>query len=316
MQGTTTETEVFASMRIGKHILPPTCTCDSHEAINQTTAEPMEPPTDDGCSSQIIRWEYVRKFWKVGRFEDPEFGVSLGIGWRLDKNDKRDCFEITLTRDDKTVAYVLIELLDDTFALRGMNVYEEFRGKGLAGVLTALWLKLCAELNCPPSTKKIDKPVISLMLQKFGFKPHNETTSVHVSTKPGVHGEVVCWSANLQQLRSQFSKRYLKTQNMVVLDEKPENTRQVWVNTLYVPPSMEVLADHVENVLQRKTLFFYTTRNGNDFGQFVSEQLAHLPAFHARRQTALLEKSRYCNDMPENAAQSELGGKLMHGEVI
>ena len=53
------------------------------------------------------------------------------------------------------------------------------------------------------------------MLQKFDFVPCSTKTEVEVGAEAGDQGEVVLWSADAVQLRATFSKRYLKTQNMV-----------------------------------------------------------------------------------------------------
>lgn len=237
-------------------------------------------------SSPLIAWNKIKKFWMVGTFENPRAELTLGIGWRLDKNSTTDCLEVMLTRGDKTMGYVLVELLGGTLALRGMTVYDELRGKGLASLLIALWLKLCVELKLPAATKKIDKPVISLMLQKFGFVPCSTKTEVEVGAEAGAQGEVVLWSADAVQLRATFSKRYLKTQNMVIADECPENSRTVWVNTAYSAPSMEILQQHLDTALQNRLLCFYSTRTGEGFAEFIQAQVAHLPAFHAKRSSS------------------------------
>merc|ERR1711948_198995 len=145
------------------------------------------------------------------------------------------------------------------------------------------WLRTCTELEVQPSTKKIDKPIISLMLQKFGFSPSNTNTEIEVSAEAGQNGEVVLWSADSVKLRSTFSKRYLKTQNMVVAPERPERTKAVCVNTTYVAPAAETMWDHVNAAMHGKVLCFYATRSGEGFAHFVASQIAHLPAFHARR---------------------------------
>merc|ERR1712139_74058 len=149
------------------------------------------------------------------------------------------------------------------------------RGKGLASVLMALWLQLCMELELTPATKRIDKPVISLMLHKFGFSAANTNTSMEVSSEHGENGEVILWSPDPVQLRSTFSKRYLKAQNMVVASERPAKSQTVCVNTAYDPPHMEVIRQHIDSALKGKELHFYTDRDGQGLAKFLLAQIAH-----------------------------------------
>merc|ERR1712059_221568 len=104
---------------------------------------------------------------------------------------------------------------------------------------------------------------------------------VEVGTEPGAQGEVVLWSADEKQLRSQFSKRYLKTQNMVIASERPAQSRTVYVNTSYAPPATVILRQHIDAALQGRLLCLYSTKDGQCLPDFVETQLAQLPAFHA-----------------------------------
>lgn len=243
----------------------------------------LEKERQTSDASPEVSWEPVRKFWRIGHFADLTNGLWFGLGWRLDKNQATNCFELTLTKEDRTIAYMLVEVAHKAFALRGINVYDNYRGLGLSSLLVATWLKLCWLLGVSPSTKKIDKPVISLVLQKFGFQACNRNTTLEVRAESGENGEVVLWSADLVKLRSTFAKRYLKAQNMLIIEEKPERSRTVSVNTIYELNDWNAAREQVANVLEGKELRFYTAPSGHGLQHFLEMQIERLPAFLARR---------------------------------
>merc|ERR1712151_495738 len=101
-------------------------------------------------------------------------------------------------------------------ALRGMSVSEHFRGQGLSFKFIAIWLELCALLDAGVATNRIDKPIVSLVLQKFGFEAVNTGTEVEVDVERGPKGELVVWGADAHKMKSQFSKRKLREQHTLL----------------------------------------------------------------------------------------------------
>ena len=65
-------------------------------------------------------------------------------------------------------------------ALMGLQVQPSLRGRGLGTIFVAIWLRLCTHLHMTPTTKTIDKPLISLLLQKFNFVPAKRTCEIEV----------------------------------------------------------------------------------------------------------------------------------------
>merc|ERR1711924_411914 len=165
----------------------------------------------------------------------------------------------------------------------GLFVSEELRGKRLAGSLAAIWLKLCFELERTPSTKKMDKPLISLVLQQFDFTPVNLNTEVSISAEWGEKNEIVLWSPDMEKLRSTFSKRYLKTQHMAITSERPAASRTVYVNTSYEAPPWEALSKRVDETLDGKELCLYERPEGGGIRMFLEAQLSQLSSFRISR---------------------------------
>jgi len=126
--------------------------------------------------------------------------------------------------------------------LRGMWIQEAVRGKGYSTLFLAIWLRLCVETGVAvPNTSRINKPLLALSLQKFGFTPiraaaaadddvvdgrhradDGRVLAVNVSDTAGTEGSVlVCASKRSQgdQLRAGFSATELRSQRLVIVDE-------------------------------------------------------------------------------------------------
>merc|ERR1711879_84369 len=67
----------------------------------------------------------------VGHFNDPSSGLHFDVAVRPDKNPDSNCFVLLFTRNKKTDAMgqVLVEIIDESFVLRGMRVSESLRGQ-------------------------------------------------------------------------------------------------------------------------------------------------------------------------------------------
>ena len=142
--------------------------------------------------------------------------LSFDIAFQEDRNPPLTGFSLLFTSQDKrrrTRAYILIEsssgenweTIDEfvegrdhlpasrkrpgykaeaqttTWWLRGMHVDTDLRGRGLSRILLSTWLLLCWKAGAFPATRRINKPLLSLALERdFLFKPINEGTAVRV----------------------------------------------------------------------------------------------------------------------------------------
>eukprot|EP00750_Incisomonas_marina_P026884 INCI596.1.p1 GENE.INCI596.1~~INCI596.1.p1 ORF type:complete len:527 (+),score=97.27 INCI596.1:201-1583(+) len=77
--------------------------------------------------------------------------------------DRTTANEVTPSGENKTEAPGLTSC-----ALMGLRIAEDARNKGLAKQLVVLWLTLCQKLGLNPATRRMDKPVICLVLQRLG----------------------------------------------------------------------------------------------------------------------------------------------------
>jgi hypothetical protein len=117
-------------------------------------------------------------------------------------------------------------------SLLGMYIDETQRGKGLASICMAIWLQLCLRAKAQPRTEKINKPLLSLVLCKFGFLPQEGGIKVEISPlssikeKPpsypsGWVPKLAMYSKDLKPLDGSFGKRELRTQQMMITREPP-----------------------------------------------------------------------------------------------
>ncbi len=162
--------------------------------------------------------------------------------------------------------------------LRGMHVNEGERGAGLAKMFLATWLYLCYEKfgMFRVATRKIDKPVLAMLLQKFYFvSPHGrklsdgKTKAFACACKKGGWLEIEVdrgqqqrelaaeeagsggagcgagasdykgirvWAADQGKLHTVFSKAFQKTQSIEFLSDKPARSTTVLVETCFFLP--------------------------------------------------------------------------------
>merc|ERR1719198_1865035 len=97
----------------------------------------------------------------------------------------------------------------------------------------------------------MDKPVISLVLQKFGLVPAVPDAAVVevASGADAAGGEVVLWSENRRWLESTFSKRYLRDQRMVIAKARPAVSRPAYVGCPLVPGELGAVRARVQAAL-------------------------------------------------------------------
>ena len=198
----------------------------------------------------------------AGWIKDEKNGQTYDIVLCRDKSTKMDGVTILLTTGNgdrirgKKVGYLLTSIENDGhLTLRGLHIAEHFRGCGLSKLLISTWLLLCYKLNIcrQPMTKRMDKPLISLVLSSsFGFTPENKQFPVHVGAplSKDEKGRSRLWSTNNNRLRSIFSKNVCKTQKIEIVNTKPTESRLTYVRTIFRPPlNLSIQVDEMLNTI-------------------------------------------------------------------
>merc|ERR1719341_2687701 len=138
---------------------------------------------------------------------------------------------------------------------RGMQVAQNFRGRGLSQTFLAILIDLSfRSVGAAPGTMRMDKPLLSLALQKFGFRPCQNHLQVEVDPASDASGRIVLWAQDLWKLRSApgFSKRALKSQCLAVVESKPDGSRPAYVNTAFEHEEPVALQAKVRSMLDGK----------------------------------------------------------------
>jgi hypothetical protein len=108
-------------------------------------------------------------------------------------------------------------------AFRGMWINEDLRGNGLSKIFLAIWLRVCLVAGFSPHTHRIDKPLLSLVLHRFGFVPTSRACELEVSSGgPEDGGRLHLWSPHGKDLQGVFSKRTLRDQHLVIATTRPD----------------------------------------------------------------------------------------------
>jgi len=146
-------------------------------------------------------------------------------------------------------------------SLLGLYITEDQRGKGLANIFIAVWLQLCVRTNTLPRSEKINKPLLSLVLSKFGFQPDEDSSGVDVEVSPISHvnimpeeGRLSGWkpvfavySPSLQPLDGSFGERDLRVQKMAISRVPPNPRGKVTrVKTTFTHPITQLALRDLE----------------------------------------------------------------------
>lgn len=146
-------------------------------------------------------------------------------------------------------------------ALRGMFVGETSRGKGYSKLFLAIWMRLCLEARVVPSTTRINKPLLALTLQRFGFSPIPNTSTLDekpnkkclvVQVSVGVGGHVSLYSELFRdQLVAGFTATEMSSQRLVIANEPNELCgKEVHIRTRFeFPTGLKGLEDVTELLL-------------------------------------------------------------------
>ncbi len=239
-----------------------------------------------------------KKVWKLGSMDfNTKVGEAdrqgFGIVLKLPKEQRKDrgvvikhiiknsdvktanaggtsdkiSLQLLFVRHKKTIGFIHMDVHQEECALWGIRVDEKRRGEGLSKIFVGIWILLCLRLNLRPKALKIDKPLISLVLQSFGFLPTSTKNAMYVIIDKNVSPQcqkLRIWHENGAKLHSRFSLCYLKTQNMELVDELPSNVdekgnatfakKKVYTNTGFeCPPDLDALKLAAKHVLQTRS---------------------------------------------------------------
>jgi predicted GNAT family acetyltransferase len=177
------------------------------------------------------------KVWyKLGHVEyGNEIGSDLIFGIQNHRNPTDNGVSLVFYEATGTkIGYMLIRnqlnqqiLFSDII---GMYIQEEHRGRGIAKVCIAIWLQLCLICRAFPRSEKINKPLLSLILSKFGFKPNDGGVDIEISpisntkvdlTKLNWRPNFAIYSKSISPNDGTFGDRELVTQRMVVVNTPP-----------------------------------------------------------------------------------------------
>jgi pentatricopeptide repeat protein len=159
-------------------------------------------------------------------------------------------------------------------SLLGLRVEPAFRNQGWGKVLIALWIHCCLEAGIVPTTGKIHKPLIALLLEHhFGFVGAGGvvcqaapayaaghaavavvTTEEIPPTKANDDDKIVLFSDTVKSLEGMFSPWDLYTQRILLSDRPILNGRSIRVGATWARrEGMEqttVLRAKVDGILQ------------------------------------------------------------------
>lgn len=196
---------------------------------------------------------------------------DIEVSLQPDKNPSYDCIKLVLSSDEQEssssgehrlvkMGYMLLEqrpatasdlvmgnghLYGPSLSLRGMAVSERLRGQGLGTIFFAVWLRVCLETGIVPRANRINKPLLSLLLKRFGFEPHEGGVEVELSPAEEGGGAMVLYSSKgASKLKGWFNPVDLKMQNIRIASTRPAGpSTVVSVQTSFNPPPDKVALD-------------------------------------------------------------------------
>ena len=211
---------------------------------------------------------YSPKRSLVGQLLHGEERRVIDVVLVHDKNETIDGLDLVLMDGRKKIGFMLLEFTAGKgLIMRGMKVNDSFKRRGLSYLFLSVWVLLSQKLgDYRLETKPIDKPLIAMVLQKFGFFPSHRKDVIKVGGKSS--GEILIWSENTKRLKSTFSKSYLKTQGMRIADTEPLNSACAYVSTEYVVsktdqgyrPGIEALKHKAKGIIGESNYWFFSAR--------------------------------------------------------
>ena len=86
-------------------------------------------------------------------------------------------------REAAVMGLLLLEKRSSGSNFLGMQISEQYRGRGLSTVFVAIWVSLCLIAGVPAHTGTIDKPVLAHVLTSLGFKAQGGVPASLTSAK-------------------------------------------------------------------------------------------------------------------------------------
>lgn len=206
-------------------------------------------------------------WWEVAKYRCGT-NLEISVGIQPHRNPKQNGFSLVFYRGDEMklgkVGRILLKSSAAPFtnfhysSIIGMEVNKELRGEGLSKVLIAIWLHICLYTKAAfPRAAKMNKPLIALVLSKFGFVPDDGGTRcvlIRLENDAKDHNpRFGLYSAQRKSLDGAFSHRVLRTQNIKLLGSPP-NSRgaDVVIKTTFSHPYKPPDDERNDDELQRE----------------------------------------------------------------
>ncbi len=145
-------------------------------------------------------------------------------------------------------------------SLVGMEVSKTRRGEGLSKIFIAVWLHICLKTNTYPRAAVMNKPLISCVLMGFNFVPQNGGSRVGLIRLNNMNSiqrdndentpQIALYSPSGKSLQGLFSQRYLRVQNIAILDHPPSPASGRSGTIIYVKTGFEHPIAILENAVE------------------------------------------------------------------
>ena len=179
-------------------------------------------------------------WWEIAKYSCGQRAMYVGI--QPHRNPKLNGMSLVFYRDDlrgnrmKVGRVLLKNDVERGFyfsSIIGMEVNADLRGEGLSKVLIAIWLDICLQTDCFPRAAVMNKPLIALVLSKFGFVPNDGGTKcVLVRLENDDNDNTFGLYSPHKSLDGALSHRVLRTQNIKLLRTLPDSSRQTGVDVV------------------------------------------------------------------------------------
>ena len=188
-------------------------------------------------------------YWDIAEYRSRSRTIIVGI--QPHRNPKRNGMSLVFYQNSEKVGRVLLKndnILSPSTnfyysSIIGMEVNAKMRGGGLSKVLIAIWLDICLKTEAYPRAAVMNKPLISLVLSKFGFTPDEGGTKcalVRLKNNDDDDESIFGLYSPQKSLDGVFSHRVLRTQNMKLLRSLPDSdggsSAEVVIKTTFSHP--------------------------------------------------------------------------------
>eukprot|EP00471_Norrisiella_sphaerica_P003326 CAMPEP_0184477964 /NCGR_PEP_ID=MMETSP0113_2-20130426/99_1 /TAXON_ID=91329 /ORGANISM="Norrisiella sphaerica, Strain BC52" /LENGTH=348 /DNA_ID=CAMNT_0026855587 /DNA_START=43 /DNA_END=1089 /DNA_ORIENTATION=+ len=193
----------------------------------------------DNLASELKRIEKKKSSpYNMGIYESESSGLKVEIGFKKDKGSGPHYRLVYLTKTDDvprytSLGFLLFEEQDalNALAFKGVRVNERFRNKGLAKLFFSIWLIFTYSQGFRARANRIDKPVLSLLLQKFHFVPDSKGSRRFELSLDARDDGVNLYTENIEMFKGTFSKKECRGQDIRILSERPSKSVPIYVKT-------------------------------------------------------------------------------------